>query len=144
MLINIENYKLKTYSNDLICVQKADDTLSSSFDIRTPLNYLSRNGYEDVKNRVEEAMANFKGKTIDESINSFETKNYKINKDDKLEYEVVDKFHSNNTRWINKFNLLRKLYLLEINKLESQSIDELVADIKQLNNDFENRRKDLR
>lgn len=144
MLIKIENYILKTYSNDLICIQKGNDTLSSSFDIRTPLNYLSRNGYEDVKNRVEEAMANFKGKTIDESINSFETKNYKINKDDKLEYEVVDKFHSNNTRWINKFNLLRKLYLLEINKLESQSIDELVADIKQLNNDFENRRKDLR
>lgn len=143
MLIKIENYILKTYSTDLICIQKGNDTLSSSFDIRTPLNYLSRNGYEEVKNRIEEVIIDFKGKTIDELINSFETKNYKINKDEKLEYEVSDKFHSNNTRWINKFNLLQKLYLLEINKLESQSIEKLVADIKELNDDF-NIRKDFK
>jgi hypothetical protein len=144
MLINVEIYTLKTYSNDLICIQKGNDTLSSSFDIRTTLNYISRNGYEDIKNRVEDAMANFRRITISELINSFETKNYKINKDIKNEYEVSDKFHRNNTRWINKFNLLQKLYLLEINKLESQSIEELVADIKQLNDDFENIIKDLK
>lgn len=144
MILDIGIFTIKTYSNDLICIQKGNNTLSSSFDIRTPLNFLSRNGFEEVKNRVDEVILNFKGQTITESINSFETKNYLVKKDKKLEFEVSDKNHRNNIRWINKFNLLQKLYLLEINKLESQSIDELVADIEQLNNEYIKLLKDLK
>jgi len=136
MLINIDKYKLKTYSIDCICIQKANDTLCSSYNIRTCLEFLSRSGFKGMKNDVEEVLKDFS--TIDMELipNSFETKNYMIKHDSKINYEVRDKHNKNNVRWIQKVNLLHKLYLLEINRLNATTIQELVAEIEQLNKDF--------
>ena len=138
MLINIEKYKLKTYSIDCICIQKGNDTLSSSFDIRVCLNYLDKNGIKELKNRVGGLIQDYS--TIDTSIipNAFNTRNYKIKKINNIEYEVADIFNRNNTRWILKQNLMQKLYLLELNRMESVSLEMLVAELELLNEEFEN------
>ncbi len=68
--------------------------------------------------------------------NTFKTKNYTVNRNSKIEYEVVDNKNKNNIRWILDCNLMQKLYLLEINRLEVTSIDNLVVAIGQLNINF--------
>ena len=136
MNIKIEKYTLKTYSKDLICVQLDNNTLTSSFDIRTCLNYLERNNIKGVKNRCEEVILDLS--IIDKAKlkNTFKTKNYTVNRNSKIEYEVVDNKNKNNIRWILDCNLMQKLYLLEINRLEVTSIDDLVVAIGQLNINF--------
>ena len=137
MLINIENYKLKTYSNDLICVQKGDDTLCSSFDIQKCLNYLKELGFKEAKNCVEEVLLDINTLSINVDIKSLETENYIVEKTTNREFSVKDKYNRNNTRWIyNPRKLVEKLYLLEINRLNSNSLETLVADIIQLNNQY--------
>jgi len=139
MLINFGTLKLKTYSIDLICVQKGEDTLSSSFDIKTEINYLNKNGIDEVKNRVENILLTFSDKDIDLYPNNLSTLNYKVEFDGKREYTIKDKSNRNNIRYLyNKKKMIEKIYLLEINRLKSTTLDELVADIKKLNNNFEN------
>lgn len=144
MLLNLGKYKLKTYSIDLICIQQVNDTKCSSFNIIDNLNYLEENRIEGVKNRVELAMLDLSNITIDSVLKPFETRNYRIKHYSNMEYEVSDKFQKNNVRWIKRIKLFKKLYLLEINRLDSTSIEELVADIKLLNNEFTNIRKDVK
>jgi hypothetical protein len=144
MLINLGKYKLKTYSIDLICIQQVNDTKCSSFNIIDNLNYLEENRIEGVKNRVELAMLDLSNTTIDSVLKPFETRNYRIKHYSNMEYEVSDKFQKNNVRWIKRIKLFKKLYLLEINRLDSTSIEELVADIKLLNNEFTNIMKDVK
>ena len=144
MLLNLGKYKLKTYSIDLICIQQVNDTKCSSFNIIDNLNYLEENRIEGVKNRVELAMLDLSNTTIDSVLKPFETRNYRIKHYSKMEYEVSDKFQKNNVRWIKRIKLFKKLYLLEINRLDSTSIEELVADIKLLNNEFTNIMKDVK
>lgn len=136
MLININNYTLKNYSIDCICVQKKNQSLCSSNNIETCLNFLSSNGFKGVKNDVEEVLKDFSTIDIGSIKDSFETKNYVIKKDTKINYEVRDKHNKNNVRWIQKVNLIKKLYLLEINRLSATTIQELVSEIEQLNKDF--------
>lgn len=144
MLLNLGKYKLKTYSIDLICIQQVNDTKCSSFNIIDNLNYLEENRIEGVKNRVELAMLDLSNTTIDSVLKPFETRNYRIKHYSNMEYEVSDKFQKNNVRWIKRIKLFKKLYLLEINRLDSTSIEELVADIKLLNNEFTNIMKDVK
>lgn len=144
MLLNLGKYKLKTYSIDLICIQQVNDTKCSSFNIIDNLNYLEENRIEGVKNRVELAMLDLSNITIDSVLKPFETRNYRIKHYSNMEYEVSDKFQKNNVRWIKRIKLFKKLYLLEINRLDSTSIEELVADIKLLNNEFTNIMKDVK
>jgi len=139
MVIEIDKYKLKTYSIDLICVQKGDDTLSSSFDIRTLINYLNKNGIDEVKNLVEDVLLTFTDKDIDLYPNDISTLNYQVIFDGKREYTIKDKSHRNNIRYLyNKKKMIEKIYLLEINRLKSTTLNKLTADIKKLNNNFEN------
>jgi hypothetical protein len=144
MLLKLGKYKLKTYSIDLICIQQVNDTKCSSFNIIDNLNYLEENRIEGVKNRVELAMLDLSNTTIDSVLKPFETRNYRIKHYSNMEYEVSDKFQKNNVRWIKRIKLFKKLYLLEINRLDSTSIEELVADIKLLNNEFTNIMKDVK
>lgn len=144
MLLKLGKYKLKTYSIDLICIQQVNDTKCSSFNIIDNLNYLEENRIEGVKNRVELAMLDLSNITIDSVLKPFETRNYRIKHYSNMEYEVSDKFQKNNVRWIKRIKLFKKLYLLEINRLDSTSIEELVADIKLLNNEFTNIMKDVK
>ena len=108
------------------------------------MNYLEENRIEGVKNRVELAMLDLSNTTIDSVLKPFETRNYRIKHYSNMEYEVSDKFQKNNVRWIKRIKLFKKLYLLEINRLDSTSIEELVADIKLLNNEFTNIMKDVK
>lgn len=144
MLLKLGKYKLKTYSIDLICIQQVNDTKCSSFNIIDNLNYLEENRIEGVKNRVELAMLDLSNTTIDSVLKPFETRNYRIKHYSNMEYEVSDKFQKNNVRWIKRIKLFKKLYLLEINRLDSTSIEELVADIELLNNEFTNIMKDVK
>jgi hypothetical protein len=137
MLVNIENYKLKTYSNDLICVQKGDDTLCSSVDIRICLNYLEEIGFKEVKNRVEDVLLDIDTLSFAVDTKSLETKNYTVLKTTNKEFTIRDKYKKNNCRWIyNPRKLIDKLYSLEVNRLKCTSLNNLVADIELLNNDF--------
>lgn len=146
MQIEIANkLKLSTYSKDCIAVKNGNDTLISSRDIIRPCEWFYENGYKELKNRVLPMLIRFNDKDINDYPNSFDTHNYSINYDGKIEYIISDKAYKNNTRWIyNKKNLIERLYHLEINRLDAQTIEELVSGIDQLNDNFINKLKEIK
>lgn len=145
MQIKMSNkLKLITYSKDCIAIKKGNDTLISSRDIIYPLRWLNKNGYNQPKNRVSPMLISFNDKDINDYTDSFDTPNYSVSFDGKKEYTINDKTNKNNTRWIySKRKMIERVYLLEVSRLNSQSIDEIVADIKQLNKEFK-QKKDIK
>lgn len=134
-----EKFELITYSKDLIGIKKGNKTVVSYNCILGALKWLNKNGYEGIKNRVGGVLIDFAGIDIGNYSNSFETENYKVEFDDKKEFSITDLSNRNNVRWFYfKKKVIEAIYHLEINRLEVLTVDELVAEIEELNKYFIN------
>ncbi len=140
MDIKLENdLRMVTYSKDLIGIKKNISTLASFKNIVGAIKYLNKNGYEAIKNRVGEVLINFTNIDIDKYSNSFNTDNYKVDFDEKREFVITDLSNRNNVRWVyDKKKMIETIYHLETNRLNVQTVEELVAGIEKLNKYFIN------
>ena len=103
------------------------------------LNWLDKNGYEAIKNRVGEVLINFTNIDIDKYSNSFNTDNYKVDFDEKREFVITDLSNRNNVRWVyDKKKMIETIYHLETNRLNVQTVEELVLRVEELNKYFIN------
>ena len=137
--IKLENdLRMVTYSKDLIGIKKSISTLASFKNIVGAIKYLNKNGYEAIKNRVGEVLINFTNIDIDKYSNSFNTDNYKVDFDGK-EFIITDLSNRNNVRWVyDKKKMIETIYHLETNRLNVQTVEELVLRVKELNKYFIN------
>ena len=140
MDIKLENdLRMVTYSKDLIGIKKSISTLASFKNIVGAIKYLNKNGYEAIKNRVGEVLINFTNIDIDKYSNSFNTDNYKVDFDEKREFVITDLSNRNNVRWVyDKKKMIETIYHLETNRLNVQTVEELVLRVKELNKYFIN------
>ena len=140
MDIKLENdLRMVTYSKDLIGIKKSISTLASFKNIVGAIKYLDKNGYEGIKNRVGEVLINFTNIDIGKYSNSFNTDNYKVDFDEKREFVITDLSNRNNVRWVyDKKKMIETIYHLETNRLNVQTVEELVAGIEKLNKYFIN------
>ena len=140
MDIKLENdLRMVTYSKDLIGIKKSISTLASFKNIVGAIKYLDKNGYEAIKNRVGEVLINFTNIDIGKYQNSFNTDNYKVDFDEKREFVITDLSNRNNVRWVyDKKKMIETIYHLETNRLNVQTVEELVAGIEKLNKYFIN------
>ena len=140
MDIKLENdLRMVTYSKDLIGIKKSISTLASFKNIVGAIKYLNKNGYEAIKNRVGEVLINFTNIDIDKYSNSFNTDNYKVDFDEKREFIITDLSNRNNVRWVyDKKKMIETIYHLETNRLNVQTVEELVLRVKELNKYFIN------
>ena len=140
MDIKLENdLRMVTYSKDLIGIKKNISTLASFKNIVGAIKYLNKNGYEAIKNRVGEVLINFTNIDIGKYQNSFNTDNYKVDFDEKREFVITDLSNRNNVRWVyDKKKMIETIYHLETNRLNVQTVEELVAGIEKLNKYFIN------
>ena len=70
--------------------------------------------------------------------NSFNTDNYKVDFDGK-EFIITDLSNRNNVRWVyDKKKMIETIYHLETNRLNVQTVEELVLRVKELNKYFIN------
>lgn len=140
MDIKLENdLRMVTYSKDLIGIKKSISTLASFKNIVGAIKYLNKNGYEAIKNRVGEVLINFTNIDIDKYSNSFNTNNYKVDFDEKREFVIIDLSNRNNVRWVyDKKKMIETIYHLETNRLNVQTVEELVLRVKELNKYFIN------
>lgn len=138
MNINLgKDFRMVTYSKDLIGIKKGNKTIVSYRNIYSALNWIEKNLQKGVKNRVFSMLIDFNNIAINSCKNSLETKHYKVSFDDLREYIITDKVNRNNQRWVyDKRKMIETIYNLEINRLEVYSIDELVSSIKDLNIDI--------
>ena len=140
MDIKLENdLRMVTYSKDLIGIKKNISTLASFKNIVGAIKYLDKNGYEGIKNRVGEVLINFTNIDIGKYSNSFNTDNYKVDFDEKREFVITDLSNRNNVRWVyDKKKMIETIYHLETNRLNVQTVEELVLRVKELNKYFIN------
>lgn len=140
MDIKLENdLRMVTYSKDLIGIKKSISTLASFKNIVGAIKYLNKNGYEAIKNRVGEVLINFTNIDIGKYQNSFNTDNYKVDFDEKREFIITDLSNRNNVRWVyDKKKMIETIYHLETNRLNVQTVEELVLRVKELNKYFIN------
>ncbi len=140
MDIKLENdLRMVTYSKDLIGIKKSISTLASFKNIVGAIKYLNKNGYEAIKNRVGEVLINFTNIDIDKYSNSFNTDNYKVDFDEKREFVITDLSNRNNVRWVyDKKKMIETIYHLETNRLNVQTVEELVLRVEELNKYFIN------
>ena len=140
MDIKLENdLRMVTYSKDLIGIKKSISTLASFKNIVGAIKYLDKNGYEAIKNRVGEVLINFTNIDIGKYQNSFNTDNYKVDFDEKREFVIIDLSNRNNVRWVyDKKKMIETIYHLETNRLNVQTVEELVLRVKELNKYFIN------
>ena len=140
MDIKLENdLRMVTYSKDLIGIKKSISTLASFKNIVGAIKYLDKNGYEGIKNRVGEVLINFTNIDIGKYQNSFNTDNYKVDFDGKREFVIIDLSNRNNVRWVyDKKKMIETIYHLETNRLNVQTVEELVLRVNELNNYFIN------
>ena len=140
MDIKLENdLRMVTYSKDLIGIKKSISTLASFKNIVGAIKYLNKNGYEAIKNRVGEVLINFTNIDIGKYSNSFNTDNYKVDFDEKREFIITDLSNRNNVRWVyDKKKMIETIYHLETNRLNVQTVEELVLRVKELNKYFIN------
>ncbi len=140
MDIKLENdLRMVTYSKDLIGIKKSISTLASFKNIVGAIKYLNKNGYEAIKNRVGEVLINFTNIDIGKYQNSFNTDNYKVDFDGKREFIITDLSNRNNVRWVyDKKKMIETIYHLETNRLNVQTVEELVLRVKELNKYFIN------
>ena len=140
MDIKLENdLRMVTYSKDLIGIKKSISTLASFKNIVGAIKYLNKNGYEAIKNRVGEVLINFTNIDIDKYSNSFNTDNYKVDFDGKEFIIITDLSNRNNVRWVyDKKKMIETIYHLETNRLNVQTVEELVLRVKELNKYFIN------
>ena len=140
MDIKLENdLRMVTYSKDLIGIKKSISTLASFKNIVGAIKYLNKNGYEAIKNRVGEVLINFTNIDIGKYSNSFNTDNYKVDFDEKREFVIIDLSNRNNVRWVyDKKKMIETIYHLETNRLNVQTVEELVLRVKELNKYFIN------
>ena len=138
MDIKLENdLRMVTYSKDLIGIKKSISTLASFKNIVGAIKYLNKNGYEAIKNRVGEVLINFTNIDIGKYQNSFNTDNYKVDFDEKREFIITDLSNRNNVRWVyDKKKMIETIYHLETNRLNVQTVEELVLRVKELNKYF--------
>lgn len=143
MKIKIDNkLELVTYSKDVIGIKQGNKTVVSYSCILGALKWLYKNGYKAVKNRVQEVLIDFVSIDTDNYSNSFISENYKVEFDGKREFIITDLSSRNNVRWIyNKKKMIEKVYYLEVNRINTFSVDELVNRINQLNISFLKREK---
>lgn len=140
MDIKLENdLRMVTYSKDLIGIKKSISTLASFKNIVGAIKYLDKNGYEAIKNRVGEVLIDYSHIDIGKYQNSFNTDNYKVDFDEKREFVIIDLSNRNNVRWVyDKKKMIETIYHLETNRLNVQTVEELVAGIEKLNKYFIN------
>ena len=140
MDIKLENdLRMVTYSKDLIGIKKSISTLASFKNIVGAIKYLDKNGYEAIKNRVGEVLIDFSHIDIGKYQNSFNTDNYKVDFDEKREFIITDLSNRNNVRWVyDKKKMIETIYHLETNRLNVQTVEELVLRVKELNKYFIN------
>ena len=140
MDIKLENdLRMVTYSKDLIGIKKNISTLASFKNIVGAIKYLNKNGYEAIKNRVGEVLINFTNIDIGKYSNSFNTDNYKVDFDEKREFVITDLSNRNNVRWVyDKKKMIETIYHLETNRLNVQTVEELVLRVEELNKYFIN------
>lgn len=140
MDIKLENdLRMVTYSKDLIGIKKSISTLASFKNIVGAIKYLNKNGYEAIKNRVGEVLIDFSHIDIGKYQNSFNTDNYKVDFDEKREFVIIDLSNRNNVRWVyDKKKMIETIYHLETNRLNVQTVEELVLRVKELNKYFIN------
>ena len=140
MDIKLENdLRMVTYSKDLIGIKKSISTLASFKNIVGAIKYLNKNGYEAIKNRVGEVLIKFTNIDIGKYQNSFNTDNYKVDFDGKREFIITDLSNRNNVRWVyDKKKMIETIYHLETNRLNVQTVEELVLRVKELNKYFIN------
>jgi hypothetical protein len=140
MDIKLENdLRMVTYSKDLIGIKKSISTLASFKNIVGAIKYLNKNGYEAIKNRAGEVLIDFSHIDIGKYQNSFNTDNYKVDFDEKREFIITDLSNRNNVRWVyDKKKMIETIYHLETNRLNVQTVEELVAGIEKLNKYFIN------
>ena len=140
MDIKLENdLRMVTYSKDLIGIKKSISIIASFKNIVGAIKYLNKNGYEAIKNRVGEVLINFTNIDIGKYQNSFNTDNYKVDFDEKREFVITDLSNRNNVRWVyDKKKMIETIYHLETNRLNVQTVEELVAGIEKLNKYFIN------
>lgn len=137
MRIKINDLELITYSKDLICVKNGLKTIVSYKSLVGALNWLNKNGYEAIKNRVGEVLIDFSHIDIGKYQNSFNTDNYKVDFDEKREFIITDLSNRNNVRWVyDKKKMIETIYHLEINRLEVYDFDSLIDGIEKFNNIF--------
>lgn len=138
MDIKLENdLRMVTYSKDLIGIKKSISTLASFKNIVGALKWLDKNGYEAIKNRVGEVLIDFSHIDIGKYQNSFNTDNYKVDFDEKREFIITDLSNRNNVRWVyDKKKMIETIYHLETNRLNVQTVEELVLRVKELNKYF--------
>lgn len=137
MRIKINDLELITYSKDLICVKYGAKTIVSYSNLVGTLKWLDKNVNKGIKNRVGEVLIDFANIDMGKYSNSFKAENYEVEFDENREFTITDFSNRNNVRWIyNKRKMLEKIYYLEINRLNSKSLEQLVADINQLNNQY--------
>ena len=138
MDIKLENdLRMVTYSKDLIGIKKSISTLASFKNIVGAIKYLDKNGYEAIKNRVGEVLINFTNIDIGKYSNSFNTDNYKVDFDEKREFIITDLSNRNNVRWVyDKKKMIETIYHLETNRLNVQTVEELVLRVNELNKYF--------
>ena len=104
---------------------------------RKNLKWLDKNGYEAIKNRVGEVLIDFSHIDIGKYQNSFNTDNYKVDFDEKREFVIIDLSNRNNVRWVyDKKKMIETIYHLETNRLNVQTVEELVLRVKELNKYF--------
>lgn len=140
MDIKLENdLRMVTYSKDLIGIKKSISTLASFKNIVGAIKYLNKNGYEAIKNRVGEVLIDFSHIDMGKYSNSFNTDNYKVDFDEKREFIITDLSNRNNVRWVyDKKKMIETIYHLETNRLNVQTVEELVLRVKELNKYFIN------
>ena len=140
MDIKLENdLRMVTYSKDLIGIKKSISTLASFKNIVGAIKYLNKNGYEAIKNRVGEVLIDYSHIDIGKYQNSFNTDNYKVDFDEKREFVITDLSNRNNVRWVyDKKKMIETIYHLETNRLNVQTVEELVLRVKELNKYFIN------
>lgn len=139
MIINIEKTSLcvTNCSSDAIGIKKGNNIIASGRDIRFACNWLEKNGNKGMKISVLPILLEFSDKDIELFPNEFICTHYQVSFDDTREYTVTDKSNRNNKRWIyNKRQMVERVYFLEINRLNSKNIEELLADIESLNINF--------
>ena len=136
MRIKINDLELITYSKDLICVKNGLKTIVSYKSLVGALKWLDKNGYEAIKNRVGEVLIDFSHIDMGKYSNSFNTDNYKVDFDGK-EFIITDLSNRNNVRWVyDKKKMIETIYHLETNRLNVQTVEELVLRVKELNKYF--------
>ena len=137
MRIKINDLELITYSKDLICVKNGLKTIVSYKSLVGALKWLDKNGYEAIKNRVGEVLIDYSHIDIGKYQNSFNTDNYKVDFDEKREFVITDLSNRNNVRWVyDKKKMIETIYHLETNRLNVQTVEELVLRVKELNKYF--------